>query len=268
MTKQIFGIIAFCTLLSSYVFSQQKTAGVIYYDQVIDLKSMAGGQQQVAGGNGGEVRVMSSFIGANGSGMPDKITNKFEIAFNPSGAKFQKSVAEDIAAPGGGEASGGGMRAMMRFGASDRELFFNASDKVIESFELNSEEVLLESVLGSGSKEAELSSETKKISGFDCKKAILSGRNGSQTTIWYTTDLDLKASPMANLWVAGVVLGIETDRMKFYATSVEYTKIKDSEVAVPKKGRTITQEEYQKAMEDMRAKFRNGGGERQIRIQQ
>ena len=73
---------------------------------------------------------------------------------------------------------------------------------------------------------------------------------------------------MANLWVAGVVLGIETDRMKFYATSVEYTKIKDSEVAVPKKGRTITQEEYQKAMEDMRAKFRNVGGDRQIRIQQ
>ena len=265
MTKQIFGIIAFCTLLSSYVFSQQKTAGVIYYDQVIDLKSMAG-QQQGAGGNAGEVRVMT-FGSPNGSGMPDKITNKFEIAYNATGAKFQKSVAEDITAPAGGEGSGGAMR-MMRFGGGERELFFNTSDKVIESFELNSEEVLLESVLGSGSKEAELSSETKKISGFDCKKATVSGRNGSQTTIWYTTDLALKASPMANLWVAGVVLGIETDRMKFYATSVEFTKIKDSEVAAPKKGRTITQEEYQKAMEDMRAKFRNGGGERQIRIQQ
>ena len=72
---------------------------------------------------------------------------------------------------------------------------------------------------------------------------------------------------MANFWIAGVVLGIETDRMKFYATSIEFTKIKDSEVAAPKKGKTITQEEYQKAMEEMRAKFRNGGGERQIRIQ-
>ncbi|MCX6166838.1 MAG: GLPGLI family protein [Sphingobacteriales bacterium] len=267
MTKQFFGIIAFCTLLSSYVFSQQKTAGVIYYDQVIDLKSMAAGQQQGAGGNGGEARVMT-FGGLNGSAMPEKITNKFEIAFNPTGAKFQKSEAEDITAPGGGEGSGGGMRMMMRFGGSDREMYFSASDKVIESFELNSEEVLLESVLGSGSKEAELSTETKKISGFDCKKAIVNGRNGSQTTIWYTTDLALKASPMANLWVAGVVLGIETDRMKFYATSVEFTKIKDSEVSPPKKGRTITQEDYQKAMEEMRAKFRNGGGERQIRIQQ
>ena len=267
MTKQIFGIIAFCTLLSSYVFSQQKTAGVIYYDQVIDLKSMAGGQQQGAGGNGGEVRVMT-FGGLNGSAMPEKITNKFEIAYNPTGAKFQKSETVDITAPGGGEGTSGGMRMMMRFGGSDRELYFNASDKVIESFELNSEEVLLESVLGSGSKEAELSTETKKISGFDCKKAVLSGRNGSQTIIWYTTDLALKASPMANFWIAGVVLGIETDRMKFYATSIEFTKIKDSEVATPKKGKTITQEEYQKAMEEMRAKFRNGGGERQIRIQQ
>ena len=165
MTKQFFGIIAFCTLLSSYVFSQQKTAGVIYYDQVIDLKSMAAGQQQGAGGNGGEARVMT-FGGLNGSAMPEKITNKFEIAFNPTGAKFQKSEAEDITAPGGGEGSGGGMRMMMRFGGSDREMYFSASDKVIESFELNSEEVLLESVLGSGSKEAELSTETKKNIGF------------------------------------------------------------------------------------------------------
>ena len=266
MTKQFFGIIAFCTLLSSYVFSQQKTAGVIYYDQVIDLKSMAG-QQQGASGNGGEVRVMT-FGGLNGSAMPEKITNKFEIAFNPTGAKFQKSETEDITAPAGGEGSGGGMRMMMRFGGGDRELYFNGTEKVTESFELNGESVLLESVLGSGAKEAEASTETKKIIGFDCKKVTITGRNGSKTSIWYTTDLNFKASPMANLWVAGVVLGIETDRMKFYASSIEYTKVKDSEVAAPKKGRTITQEEYQKAMEEMRAKFRNGGGERQIRIQQ
>lgn len=266
MTKQFFVVSAFCTLLSSFVFSQQKTSGVIYYDQVIDLKSM---MSQGQGAAGGETRVMA-FGGANGASVPDKITNSFELAFNPTGAKFQKSINEDISAVGGGESTGGGMR-MMRFGGGgDRELYFNAGANVTESFELNGEQVLLTSVLGNATKEAESSAESKKIIGFDCKKALIPGRNGSKTTIWYTTELNFKASPMAGFWTEGVVLGIETDRMKFYATSIEYSKIKDSEVALPKKGKVITQEEYQKAMDDMRAKFRGmqgTQGQRNIVIQ-
>ncbi len=270
MTKQFFALIAFCTVLSSYVFSQQKTAGVIYYDQVIDIKAMMP-QAGVAGEANAQQR--ATIMSAIGGNIPDKITNKFEIAFNPSGAKFQKSVVEDITANSEGEAapSGGGAAGMMmRFGGGDRELYFTNTDKVTESFELNGEATLLESVLGSGAKEAELSSETRKIIGFDCKKALITGRNGSKTTIWYTTDLALKASPLVPMWIEGVVLGIENERMKYFATAIEYSKIKDSEVAVPKKGKLITQEEYQKQMEAMRSRFRSNGpgGQREIRIQQ
>lgn len=271
MTKQFFALITFCTVLSSYVFSQQKTAGVIYYDQVIDIKAM----MPQAGAAGAEANAQQrvTIMNAIGGNIPDKITNKFEIAFNPNGAKFQKSVVEDITAnPEAGAAAGAGAAngMMMRFGGGDRELYFSTTDKVTESFELNGEATLLESVLGSGAKEAELSSETRKIIGFDCKKALIAGRNGSKTTIWYTTDLALKASPLVPMWVEGVVLGIENERMKYFATAIEYSKIKDSEVAVPKKGKLITQEEYQKQMEAMRSRFRtNGtGGQREIRIQQ
>jgi GLPGLI family protein len=277
MSKQFFAVILLCTGLSSYVFSQQKTAGVIYYDQIIDLKAMAAQFQQNAASAGGQrqadlqQRVMMFGGGAN---MPEKITNKFEIAFNPSGAKFQKSVIDENNVPEGGEGAGsasGGIGAMIsRFGGGgDREIFFNNSDKVTESFELNGEAVLLENSLGNMAKEAEKSDETRKIAGFECKKAVVTGRNGQKTTIWYTTDLSFKASPMPSMWTEGVVLGLETDRMKYFATSIEYSKVKDSEVAVPKKSRMITQEEYQKKMEEMRARFRNmGGGSREIRIQQ
>ncbi len=269
MSKQFFAVILLCTGLSSYVFSQQKTAGVIYYDQVIDLKAMASQFKQNTNGAGqgeGQQRVM--IFGGAGGNMPEKIVNKFEIAFNPTGAKFQKSVIEENNAPEGGAAVGG--MAMMRFGGSgDREIFFNGTDKVTESFELNGEEVMMENALGAMSATAEKSDETRKIAGFDCKKAVVTGRNGQKTTIWYTTELPFKASPMPALWTEGVVLGLETDRMKYFATSIEYSKVKDSEVAVPKKGRMITQEEYQKKMEEMRSRFRNmGGGNREIRIQQ
>jgi hypothetical protein len=74
---------------------------------------------------------------------------------------------------------------------------------------------------------------------------------------------------MAAFWTDGVVLAIENERMKYTATSIEYTKIKDSEITLPKNAKMITQEEYQKKMEEMRSRFRNmGGGQREIRIQQ
>lgn len=273
MTKQFSLLITFCTLLSTYVFSQQKTSGVIYYDQVIDIKAM----MPQAGSAGAEANAQqrTMIMSAIGGNIPDKITNKFEIAFNPSGAKFQKSITEDITAnPEAGAPAGAGAASgmMMRFGGGDRELFFSNTDKVTESFEMNGEAVLLESILGNGAKEAELSSETRKIIGFDCKKAIVTGRNGSKTTIWYTTELSFKASPLIPMWIEGVVLGVENERMKYFATAIEYSKIKDSEVAVPKKGKIITQEEYQKQMEAMRSRFRNRaggqGGQTEIRIQQ
>lgn len=261
MTKQLFTIILFCTTVSSYVFSQQKTTGVIYYDQVIDIKAMipqnAEVQQRAAALAGGNI--------------PDKITNKFEIIFNPTGAKFQKTMIEEDMAPSSAGTVGG---MMMRFGGAagfDREVFFNSTTKVTESFELSGEPVLLESELGIQSKEVELSTETRKIAGMDCKKAVISGRNGSKTIIWYTDALPFKASPMPAMWTEGVVLGIENERMKYIASAIEYTKVKDNEVAVPKKSRLITQEEYQQKMEEMRSRFRNmggGAGQREIRIQQ
>lgn len=273
MSKQFFAVILLCTGLSTYVFSQQKSAGVIYYDQVIDLKAMMAQAQQAAASAGtqagGQQRTM--MFGGAGGNMPDKITNKYEIAFNPTGAKFQKSVIDENSAPEGGGGSVAGM--MMRFGGGgDREIFFNGTDKVTESFELNGEDVLMENPLGSTAASAEKVEETRKIAGIDCKKAVITAKNGQKTTIWYSTDLPFKASPMPAMWTEGVVLGIESDRMKYFATSIEYSKVKDSEVALPKKGRMITQDEYQQKMQEMRSRFRNmgggAGGQREIRIQQ
>lgn len=265
MTKQFFTVILFCTALSTYVFSQQKTAGVIYYDQVIDVKAMAAQFMQGAanGASQGDAQQrIAMFNGAGGANIPDKITNKFEIVFNPNGAKFQRTIDEDTP-------TGGAGMMMMRFGGGDRDVFFTNSDKITESFEMSGEELLLESQLGSQSKEVEKTDETRKIIGFDCKKAVVAGRNGSKTILWYTTDLAFKASPMAAFWTDGVVLAIENERMKYTATSIEYTKIKDSEITLPKNAKMITQEEYQKKMEEMRSRFRNmGGGQREIRIQQ
>ena len=254
MSKQFLVLITFCFVFTSYVFAQQKTSGVIYYTQVIDTRAMRAGVGEAA---------QQQAPRANGFNIPDKITTKMEIIYNANGAKLQKSeIEEDISQTGNAE---GGMR-MMRFGGNaDREVFFNFTDKkVTESFELSGEQLLLEKKLGSNSGDAVKTDETRKIAGFDCKKIIIKDKSGAETTVWYTTDLPFTASPVPALWTEGVVLGVENQRMKFYASSIEYIKIKDSELALPKNAKLISEEEYavkQAAFrKTMQEQFRNRGG--------
>lgn len=234
MSKQFLALVTFCFVFTAYVFAQQKTSGVIYYTQVIDTRAMragtgAGRQQQTPR--------------ANGLIMPDKITTKMEIIYNVNGAKLQKSeIEEDISQAGNPD---GGMR-MMRFGGNaDKEVFFNfAKKKVTESFELSGEPLLLEKQLGSDAAEVIKTDEIRKIAGFDCKKISVKDKSGMETSVWYTTELPFAASPVPALWIEGVVLGVENQRMTYYATRVEYIKIKDSELALPKKAKRISEEEY------------------------
>ena len=253
MSKQFLVLVTFCLVFTSYVFAQQKTSGVIYYTQVIDTRAMrqgAEGQQQRA-------------ARPSGFTMPDKITNKMEIIYNANGAKLQRSEAEeDISQAGNAE---GSMR-MTRFGGNaDREVFFHpGGKKVTESFEMNDEPFLLEKQLGSNSADAVKSDETRKIAGFDCKKAVIKDKNGSETTVWYTSDLGFSASPVPALWTEGVVLGVENQRMNFFATEIEYIRIKDSELALPKKAKLLTEEKYAAKQAEFRKRmqeqFRNRGG--------
>lgn len=228
----------FLIAATSVARAQQKTSGVIYFDQEINTQAM-----QVTT-NGGETA---------GFHAPDKIVNKFELVFNPTAAKFQKSIVDDATSG----APAGGM--VMRIGGAGRDLFFKAgADTVTESFEINGEELLLKTKLGYASANVEKTNETQKIAGFTCKKAIITGAENQKTTLWYTSELNFNASPIVALWTEGVVLGIENNRMKFMATTVNYMKIKDAEVAMPKKGTLITQEEYKKKMDEFRKLIQGG----------
>ncbi len=252
MSKQLLVLVSFCMVFTSYVFAQQKTSGVIYYTQVIDTRAMRGNTQ------GGQVQAQRP----NGFTMPDQISTKMELVFTVNGAKFQKSEVEDDISDAG---SGQGAR-MMRFGgAAERETFFSFEDKkVTESFEMDGEQLLLQKSLGTDSLEITKFDDVKKIIGFDCKKAVLKDKRGMETTIWYTNELPFAASPAINYWTEGVVLGVENQRIKYYATSIEYIKVKDSELALPKKARMISEEEYREKQAEFRKKiqeqFRNRTG--------
>ena len=63
---------------------------------------------------------------------------------------------------------------------------------------------------------------------------------------------------------------IENQRVKFYATSIEYIRIKDSEIALLKKAKMITEEEYMAKLDEfckrIQVQFRNHSGNAEIII--
>jgi len=115
--------------------------------------------------------------------------------------------------------------------------------------------------------------ETKKILGFDCKKVIVKSIRKAkvldmdkdivdETAIWYTTALGFNFSPNPNMWTEGTVLALENKGNNIVAKSIEYRGVSAKDVTAPKKALPITQEEYQKKMENMANRMRgnNRGG--------
>ncbi len=115
--------------------------------------------------------------------------------------------------------------------------------------------------------------ETKKILGFDCKKVIVKSIRKAtvlgmekdvtdETAVWYTNDLGFNFSPNPNMWTEGAVLALENKGNRTVATSIEYRGVSTKDVTAPKKALSITQEEYQKKMENMMNRMRGMGNNR------
>ncbi|MBD2752778.1 GLPGLI family protein [Spirosoma validum] len=102
-------------------------------------------------------------------------------------------------------------------------------------------------------------SKTKKIAGYVCHKATATHRK-MPYTIWYTTDLPITYSPVADLTPPkGVVLLIESDTESYKATNVSMEAIAEASVQPPKDAKTVTSEEMdqirRKGMADMRQRM-------------
>lgn len=81
-------------------------------------------------------------------------------------------------------------------------------------------------------KEAE-GAETRKVLDYTCKKLMLKTKEGSYT-LWYTTELPLKTGTALSTFTnKGVVLALESKRINFEATSIEFVPVSEKEVTPP-----------------------------------
>lgn len=105
-------------------------------------------------------------------------------------------------------------------------------------------------------KDAKLSDKTKKIAGYNCKKATVTVRN-EEYTVWYTQDLPFSYSPINGLLPDGngVVLSAEGSRRSFTATKVDFKPV-TTDISLPANAEKVTEDQLRDMRREAMQKFR------------
>lgn len=273
--KRLF-IASLCALSFLQLKAQPKKPGAIQFESTFDPAAMAAA-------NG--IKLSDEALAR----MPKSSVTNFELLFNLNSASYMPVEDTEDSNNGGGQ--GGGMRfggGFGGFGANNRDYYYGfAAHQLTEVFDLNDSTFFMQGKLGEqgqmgfGSQtppvvEFMRSDETKKILGFTChkvtvkttvKRKIMDEEKEivDQTNIWFTNDLGFDFSPNPSFWTEGTVLAIEGKGTHVYAKSIEFRKVSDKDVSLPKKGIPITADEFRAKME-LRRKLRgNRNGNNQVR---
>lgn len=290
MKKLFVAIFAMATMTIT-AQAQKKTSGAIQFETTLDpAATMAATGITVSE----EMKAR----------MPKSVKANFELLFTPTAASYMPVVENEDSNGGGG---GGGMgRMMMRFGGAGgaREYYYSFADqKLLEVFDVSDTTYVMQGKLavanpiqmpnfggqrqganpqaqsavqfapGPPTLEVVKTDETKKILGFNCKKAIVKSIRKAtvlgmekdvidETAVWYTNDLGFNFSPNPNMWTEGTVLALENKGTSTIATSIEYRGVSSKDVTAPKKALPLTPEEYVKKMENMANRMRGMGNNR------
>lgn len=223
--------------------------------------------------------------------MPEFRTSKHELLFIDS-ASIYRMVPEDEMP----ETNDGGVRMVMRFGGGDNdELYKNFSNNAsIRQTDLGAKTYIIEDSIRT--QRWKLSTETKTILGYICRKAttkqtqrvtgnvrIITNTNGvSDTTkssstqpqqqeievvAWYAEDILSPVGPENNGGLPGVILQLDLNDGETVFTAIELKKETNKKtVKPPSKGKKITSQEYAKLMQEMMENMQQGGGGRMMRF--
>jgi hypothetical protein len=94
------------------------------------------------------------------------------------------------------------------------------------------------------SADAKPTGKTKKIAGYNCKKATIPLKDDTYT-VWYTTELPFSFSPLNGLLPESkaVVLSAEGSKRSFTAKNVSLKPVADAELSIPAGAEKVSQEQ-------------------------
>ncbi|WP_196896085.1 GLPGLI family protein [Aureivirga marina] len=94
----------------------------------------------------------------------------------------------------------------------------------------------------------EMTNETKKIGNYTCHKAIAKTEE-STVTAWYTMQIPLSIGPDLYSGLPGMILEINDGKRQFLCTKITLNPKKEIEIKIPKNGKKVKQEQFEKIVE-------------------
>lgn len=101
------------------------------------------------------------------------------------------------------------------------------------------------------------SDKTKKIAGYNCKRATIQLKDDTYT-VWYTTELPFSFSPLNGLLPDSnaVVLSAESSRRSFVAKNVSLKAVTDTDLGIPAGAEKISQDQMREIRKQEMDKLR------------
>jgi hypothetical protein len=162
--------------------------------------------------------------------------------------------------PGGGEGNGGGRSQRMRGGFGGGAAYVDLTGKkYIQVFTKpdDSTKTFYAEEDFAAPKDVKLTDKTKKVAGYNCKKATVTFRDETYT-VWYTQELPFSYSPINGLLPEenGVVLSAESDKRSFSAKKVDLKPVAATEISLPANAEKVNEDQLRTMRRDAMQKFR------------
>jgi GLPGLI family protein len=104
-----------------------------------------------------------------------------------------------------------------------------------------------------------ITNDTRTIAGLECRRATAVIMDSVFVVAFFTEQILCTSGPEGFNGLPGMILGLAIPRlhMTWYASKLELIDVKDTNLAVPKKGKPINNKELQKQLQDL---MKNWGG--------
>lgn len=98
-----------------------------------------------------------------------------------------------------------------------------------------------------------IGTEIRKIAGFDCRKAIGKVMDSIIVIAFYTDEIVPSGGPESFAGLPGMILGIAIPRMHttWYATKLQLVEVSAAELALPKKGKKLSGNEFRSRLSEI-----------------
>jgi GLPGLI family protein len=220
----------FFALVISQLAMAQVQEGIIDYEFKVNMHKGLGKDQEH----------MKSMI-------PEFRTSKNRLYFTPT-ESFYTNIDED---PEDVNANMGGANVQMRFTRPQMDLYRNfEASTFVTLTDFAGKKFRIEDSLKTNP--WKFVDETKKVAGYDCKKATFYNEEAKQEVVaWYTEALVSPAGPQGFWGLPGLILQVDLNEgaTMITASKIELKKL-TNEIKVPNGGKKVNNKEFKKIRDD------------------